>query len=177
MKRAEQTAADWRRLRESPHWRDIKPPQFPDLRPTRVTIEPADEAEPDRVERRLAAFKARAGWIERQSGTAFFGDGASVPAPAGDFDAIIGAELAGEDESLSVRVVADGWRLTHIRDQDDPTGDHLCHDMVLAGVDRLPASGQTFGRTLHYRVYWRHDAEFGWRQVAARLLGFEGGEP
>jgi hypothetical protein len=176
MNKAQQTADDWRRLRESEHWRDSKPPLFPGLRPATVKIEAETLADSDAVERKLAGFAASAGWVERQSGTVFFEAG-SFPPGDGDFDAIVGAELAGDGESLAVRVVAGGWRVTLVRDRDDPAGEFLSHDTVFEGVDRLPASGRDFGRKLSYRVYWRHDEEHGWRQFASRLLGFEGGKP
>jgi hypothetical protein len=179
MSKAQQTAGDWRWLRESEHWQDSKPPLFPDLRPATIRIEAETLSDLDAVERKLAGFAAAAGWVERQSGTVFFDTdfkAGGFPPGDGDFDAIVGAELAGDGESLAVRVVAGGWRITRIRDREDPAGEFLSHDTEFEGVDRLPASGRDFGRKLSYRVYWRHDEEHGWRQFASRLLGFEGGK-
>jgi len=178
MNAAMTTRADWRRLRESPHWRDSQPPLFPDLEVAtlRMTAECYADADLPALEARLSGFQAREGWIERQSGLVYWTDGEPPPAPDGEYDGLVAAELAKAGEGLTLRVTAAGWCVTHFQDEDDPAGADLRHDVVLAGVDRLPATRQVLGRRLRYRVYWRHDDEFGWRQVAARLLGFEGGK-
>ena len=168
---AKQTAADWQALREMRDWKDTNPPLFPDLQPAKLSVDVQTLTEPAAVEAALAAFKPKAGWVERQSRTACF-DAGELPPPQGGFDAIVSAELAGEGESLSVRLVANGWRLTTLSETANDDREWLMHDTTLAGVERLPASGTVFGRTLKYRVYWKYDPEQGWRQSAARLLGF-----
>jgi hypothetical protein len=182
MNPAQRTAEDWKQLLKSPYWQDIEwdrkpplPPFFPDLRPVAVRIETETLADPAAVERKLAGFPAHAGWVERQSGTEFFEAG-GFPGDARGFGPVVSAELAGEREGLSVRLVPGGWIVAHIAEEEGAVGDCLAHDTAFAGIDHLPVSGQVFGRKPNYRVYWRHEQEHGWRQFAARLLGFEGGQ-
>ena len=172
MKYAQRTAEDWRKLRMDSHWRDSGTPGFPELTPCEVMLESTVETDLAAVERIAENFGAHSGWLERQSRLALVGREA-WPRTEGGFDAIIAGELAGEQSSLLIRRVAEGWRLARIGDRPDRDGEHLSHEIFLAGVDFLPAMGRTFGSRLSYRVYWRHDASLGWRRFAARLLGFD----
>jgi hypothetical protein len=172
MSLAQQLAEDWRRLRAAPGWQATPGAPFPELTPCQVRLESCFEADPDAVDRAAARFGARWGWLERQSRLALVDPGA-WPAAEGGFDAILSGELAGEGESLLIRRVAEGWRLARIGDQPSPDGECLSHDQSMAGVDILPVAGVPFGARLNYRVYWRHDPDLGWRQFAARLLGFD----
>jgi hypothetical protein len=169
MNRARRAADDFLRLMATPAWWDAAP--FAALRPCAVVLDTTAETDPAAVEAAGAAFGARAGWVERQSRLQVFEDG-RWPAAEGGFDAVLAGELAGSETGLFIRRAEGGWRLTRIADHPDESGDCLCHDTELAGVDRLPAGGQPFGRRLSYRVYWRYAAERGWRPFAARLLGF-----
>ncbi|SMF94856.1 hypothetical protein SAMN02949497_2192 [Methylomagnum ishizawai] len=172
MNRAHRTAEDWRKLKLAQAWREFGPPGLPDLVPCVVRLESSLATDPDTVEQAIRGFDAQAGWLERQSRLALVLGGASRPGPDGDFDPILAGELAGARGSLWVRRVAEGWRLTHITDIPAADGGHLSQERSLAGVDHLPATGQAFGAHLRYRVYWRYDEDSGWRQFAARLLGF-----
>ena len=172
MNRAQQLAEDWRRLRLMPGWQASPGAPFPGLVPCQVLLESCFEADLDAVDRAAAGFGARCGWLERQSRLALVGPDA-WPAAEGGFDAILSGELVGEGESLLIRRVAGGWRLARIGDQPCPDGEYLSHDQSMAGVDMLPATRVAFGARLNYRVYWRHDPDVGWRQFAARLLGFD----
>ena len=168
---AKQTADDWCKLRGQADWQDTNPSLFPGLRPAQINISVQNLGNPTAVESALATFKAESGWVERQSRTAFFEDG-KLPQPEGEFDAITNAELAGQGESLCVRLVAGGWRLTTFSETEREDGEWLMHDTAISGIDRLPSTAATFGHSLQYRVYWQYDPEQGWRQFAARLLGF-----
>lgn len=169
MNHATQTAADWRALIRDPRWQS--PLALPAWSPCAVTLESTLVTDPAEVERMAQGFDAAAGWLERQSRLSLVEPG-QWPSAQGGFDAILAGELAGARAGLLIRRVAEGWHLTWIADHPDPTGDKLCHEEELAGVERLRATNQPFGRRLRYRIYWRHNPETGWRRYAARLLGF-----
>lgn len=170
MSDARRTAADTRLLAAHPIWQTLLPTGLPQLSPCTLTLESRLVTDPADLERIAEGFDATFGWLERQSRLALVGRG-NWPGADGGFDAILAGELAGASTGLLIRRVAEGWRLTRIGDRPDPDSPHLCHEETLAGVERLPATGQIFGRRLRYRVYWRHAADAGWRRCAARLLG------
>ena len=170
MNHARRAVEDWRKLKTT--MRGSVRPSLLELSPCSVLLESVMLADSAEVERIAQGFGARCGWLERQSRIALARPGEDWPGPEGGFDAILSGELSRDDVSLRIRSISDGWRLCWISDKIAENGEHLCNEQTLAGVDRIPATGQTFGARLNYRVYWRYEEDFGWRQFAARLLSF-----
>lgn len=126
-------------------------------------IETQSAQAPEALEKAIAAFAPSQGWVQYQSWQGLFDQG--FPGMDEQRGLLLCAEMVNKQgETLTVGPDGNGgWILSHLR--HDETGNGAWDEVI-----HLAHEG---ARPLRYRRYWQEDAEQGWLQVRAALVGIE----
>ena len=137
--------------------------ELPPMQAGFFRVETQSVDQPDALETAIAGFAPQQGWVQYQSWQGLFDR--ELPGSDSDRGLLLCGEMVnGKGETLTVGPDGrGGWILSRVSHDEQGEGAwdevvHLAHEGA---------------RALRYRRYWKEDAEQGWLQVRAALVGVE----
>ncbi|MEA5446823.1 hypothetical protein VCB98_13430 [Gammaproteobacteria bacterium AB-CW1] len=153
----------WEKLRRSDTVKGL-----PEFRASGLEMEHETIQSHEALIQQLEAFEPTAGWLQCQSRQWLFRDGLpDMKSAAEQHGELLSAEAVNDrGQSLAIRQDArGGWHLTRLTPEAE--GPYLCDTVSHRAATEA-------GQHLHYRRYWRHDKDLGFRPFTAGLIGLGG---